>query len=70
MKVRDLIDKKIILEIDGITETELESKVKGLAIHTEDENRGIKAHVADTTIHNGGTKDSLEVLGYSFEVGV
>lgn len=70
MKVRDLIDKKIILEVDGITETESESRVKGLTIHTEDENKVIKAHVAGTTIHNKIMKNSLEVLGYSFEVGV
>jgi hypothetical protein len=42
-------------------------------IHTKDENKGIKAYIIDEAIHNNegtGTKDNLETLGYSFEVGV
>lgn len=70
MKVRDLIGKKVTFEIDGVTETELELEVKSLTIHTKDEKRDIKVHVTDAIIHNERTKNSLEVLGYSFEVGV
>jgi hypothetical protein len=67
MKIRDLIDK-LNLEIDNFSEADLELKIETLAIHTKDENKGIKAYIIDKAIHK--TKDNLESLGYSFEVGV
>ncbi len=71
MKIRDLIDKKLSLEIDEFTEADLELEIEGLTIRTKDENKDIKAHIIDETIHNNeGIKDNLETLGYSFEVGV
>jgi len=72
VKIRYLIDK-LNLEIDKVTEADLELEIEGLTIHTTDENKGVKAYVIDETIHNNegtGTKDNLETLGYSFEVGV
>lgn len=67
MKIRDLIDK-LNLEIDSLSEADLELEIKSLSIHTKDENKGIKAYIIDEVIHK--RKDSLETLGYSFEVGV
>jgi hypothetical protein len=67
MKIRDLIDK-LNLEIDNFSEADLELEIKGLTIHTKDENKGIKAYIIDEAIHK--RKDNLETLGYSFEVGV
>lgn len=72
MKIRDLIDK-LNLEIDKVTEVDLDLEIESLMIHTKDENKGIKAYIIDEAIHNNegtGTKDNLESLGYSFEVGV
>jgi len=71
MKVRDLVDKKLSLEIDGVAEADLDLEVEGLTIHTEDKNKDVKARVTDKIIHNDERqKDDLEKLGYSFEVGV
>ena len=67
MKIRDLIEK-LNLEIDNFSEADLELKIESLAIHTKDENKGIKAYIIDEAIHK--RKDNLETLGYSFEVGV
>lgn len=70
MKIRDLIDK-LNLEIDNFSEVDLELEIESLTIHTKDENKGIKAFIINEAIHNNeGTKDNLETLGYSFEVGV
>jgi hypothetical protein len=72
MKIRDLIDK-LNLEIDNFSENDLELEIESLIIHIRDENKGIKAYIIDEAIHNNegtGTKDNLESLGYSFEVGV
>ena len=72
MKIRDLIDK-LNLEIDNLSGADLELEIESLTIHTKDENKGIKAYIIDEAIHNNegtGTKDNLESLGYSFEVGV
>mgnify|MGYP000997384774 FL=1 len=72
MKIRDLIDK-LNLEIDNFSEADLELEIESLTIHTKDENKGIKAYIIDEAIHNNegtGTKDNLESLGYSFEVGI
>jgi hypothetical protein len=71
MKIRDLIDK-LNLEIDNFSEADLDLEIESLTIHTKDENKGIKAYIIDEAIHNNegtGTKDNLETLGYSFEVG-
>ena len=71
MKISDLIDK-LGIEIDNISETDLDLAIESLTIHTKDENKGIKAYIIDEAIHNNegtGTKDNLETLGYSFEVG-
>jgi hypothetical protein len=72
MKIRDLIEK-LKLEIDNFSEADLELEIESLTIHTKDENKGIKAYIIDEAIHNNegtGTKDNLETLGYSFDVGV
>jgi hypothetical protein len=72
MKIRDLINK-LNLEIDNFSEADLDLEIESLTIHTKDENKGIKAYIIDEAIHNNegtGTKDNLENLGYSFEVGV
>ena len=72
MKIRDLIEK-LKFEIDNFSEADLELEIESLTIHTKDENKGIKAYIIDEAIHNNegtGTKDNLESLGYSFEVGV
>ena len=71
MKIRDLIEK-LNLEIDNFSEADLDLEIESLTIHTKDENKGIKAYIIDEAIHNNegtGTKDNLETLGYSFEVG-
>lgn len=71
VKIRDLIDKKLCIEIDDVTAVDLDLEIESLTIHTKDENKGINAYIIDETIHsNEGTKDNLETLGYSFEVGV
>ncbi len=71
MKIRDLIDKKSGLEIDGITDVDLDLEVEGLTIHTKGENKDVKAQVTGKIIHNDEEqKDNLETLGYSFEVGI
>lgn len=67
MKIRYLIDK-LGLEIENISETDLDLGIESLTIHTKDENKGIKAYIIDEAIHK--RKDNLETLGYSFEVGV
>jgi hypothetical protein len=67
MKIRDLIEK-LNLEIDNISETDLDLEIESLAIQTKDENNGIKAYIIDGEIRK--RKDNLETLGYSFEVGV
>jgi hypothetical protein len=67
MKIRDLIEK-LNLEIDNFSEADLGLEIESLAIHTKDENNGIKAYIIDGEIHK--RKDNLETLGYSFEVGV
>lgn len=67
MKIRELIEK-LNLKIDNISETDLELEIEGLTIHTKADNKGIKAHIIDEAIHK--RKDTLETLGYSFEVGV
>ena len=67
MKIRDLIEK-LNLKIDNLSASDLELEIKSLTIHTKDENKGIKAYIIDEAIHK--RKDSLETLGYSFEVGV
>lgn len=72
MKIRYLIDK-LNPEIDNFSEADLELEIESLTIHTKDENKGTKAYIIDEAIHNNegtGTKDNLESLGYSFEVGV
>jgi len=72
MKIRDLIEK-LKFEIDNFSEADLELEIESLTIHTKDENKGIKAYIIDEAIHNNegtGTKDNLESLGYSFEVGI
>lgn len=72
MKTRDLIEK-FNLKIDNSSEANLDLEIESLTIHTKDENKGIKAYIIDEVIHNNegtGTKDNLESLGYSFEVGV
>jgi len=73
MKIRDLIDK-LNLEIENISETDLDLGIESLTIHTKDENKGIKAYIIDKVIHSNiaihKRKDNLETLGYSFEVGV
>ena len=70
MKIRDLIEK-LNLKIDNLSVSDLELEIKSLTIHTKDENKGIKAYIIDEAIHNNeGTKDNLETLGYSFEVGI
>ena len=72
MKIRDLIDR-LNLEIDNFSEANLDIEIESLTIHAKDENKGIKAYIIDEAIHNNegtGTKDNLESLGYSFEVGV
>jgi hypothetical protein len=67
MKIRYLIEK-LNLEIDSLPEADLELEIESLTIHTKDENKGIKAYIIDEAIHK--TKDNLETLGYSFEVGI
>lgn len=67
MKIRDLI-YKLNLEIDNFSEADLDLKIESLTIHTKDENKGIKAYIIDEATHK--TKNNLETLGYSFEVGV
>lgn len=67
MKIRYLIDK-LGLEIENISETDLDLGIESLTIHTKDEKKGIKAYIIDEAIHK--RKDNLETLGYSFEVGV
>ena len=67
MKISDLIDK-LGIEIDNISETDLDLAIESLTIHTKDENKGIKAYIIDEAIHK--RKDNLKTLGYSFEVGV
>ena len=73
MKISDLIDE-LGLEIDNISETDLDLEIKSLTIHTKDENKGIKAYIIDEAIHSNiaihKKKVNLETLGYSFEVGV
>ena len=72
MKIRDLIEK-LNLKIDNLSVSDLGLEIESLTIHTKDENKGIKAYIIDEAIHNNegtGTKDNLESLGYSFEVGV
>ena len=72
MKIRDLIEK-LKFEIDNFSEADLDLEIESLTIHTKDENKGIKAYIIDEAIHNNegtGTKDNLESLGYSFEVGI
>lgn len=71
MKIRDLIEK-LNLKIDNLSVSDLGLEIESLTIHTKDENKGIKAYIIDEAIHNNegtGTKDNLETLGYSFEVG-
>jgi hypothetical protein len=67
VKIRDLIDK-LNLEIDNFSEADLDLEIESLMIHTKDENKGIKAYIIDEVIHK--RKDTLESLGYSFEVGI
>jgi hypothetical protein len=67
VKIRNLIDK-LNLEIDNLSEVDLELEIESLMIHTKDENKGIKAYIIDEAIHK--RKDNLETLGYSFEVGI
>lgn len=67
MKIRDLIEK-LNLEIESLSEVDLDLEIESLMIHTKDENKGIKAYIIDEAIHK--RKDNLETLGYSFEVGV
>lgn len=62
-----MIDK-LGLEIENISETDLDLGIESLTIHTKDENKGIKAYIIDEVIHK--RKDNLESLGYSFEVGI
>jgi hypothetical protein len=72
MKIRDLAEK-LNLEIDNFSEADLDLEIESITIHTKDENKGIKAYIIDEAIHNNegtGTKDNLETMGYSFEVGV
>ncbi|MGI6492827.1 MAG: hypothetical protein ACOX0T_10600 [Pelotomaculum sp.] len=59
---------KLNLEIDSISEADLDLEIESLTIHTKDENKGIKAYIIDEAIHK--RKDNLETLGYSFEVGI
>jgi len=71
VKIRDLIEK-LNLKIDNLSVSDLGLEIESLTIHTKDENKGIKAYIIDEAIHNNegtGTKDNLETLGYSFEVG-
>ena len=68
MKIRDLNNTKLNLEIDNFSEADLDLEIESLTIHTKDENKGIKAYIIDEAIHK--RKDNLETLGYSFEVGV
>jgi hypothetical protein len=68
MKIRDLINKKLGLEIDSISEADLDLETESLTIHTKDENKGIKAYIIDEAIDK--RNDNLETLGYSFEVGI
>lgn len=67
VKIRDLIEK-LNLEIDSLPEADLELEIKGLTIHTKDESNGFKAYIINEATHK--TKNNLETLGYSFEVGV
>ena len=73
MKIRYLIDK-LGLEIENISETDLDLGIESLTIHTKDENKGIKAYIIDVATHGNiaihKRKDNLETLGYSFEVGI
>ena len=73
MKIRDLIEK-LNLEIESLSEVDLELEIESLTIHTKDENKGIKAFIINEAIHSNiaihKRKDNLETLGYSFEVGV
>ena len=68
MKIRDLNNTKLNLEIDNFSEADLDLEIESLMIHTKDENKGIKAYIIDEVIHK--RKDNLETFGYSFEVGV
>jgi hypothetical protein len=68
MKIRDLNNTKLNLEIDNFSEADLDLEIESLTIHTKDENKGIKAYIIDEAIHR--RKDNLESLGYSFEVGI
>jgi hypothetical protein len=67
MKIWDLAEK-LNLEIESLSEVDLELEIESLTIHTKDENKGIKAYIIDEAIHK--RKDNLETLGYSFEVGI
>jgi hypothetical protein len=71
MKIRDLIDNKLSIEIDNFSEADLDLEIESLTIHITDENKGVKAYIIDEAIHSDEKiKDNLETLGYSFEVGV
>lgn len=71
MKIKDLINKKISLELEGIEEADFELEIEYLTIHISCESRKIKANILNETINcDERTKENLETLGYSFEVGV
>lgn len=67
MKIRDLIEK-LNLKIDNPSAVDLDLEIEELTIHTKDENKGVKAYIIYEATHK--TKDNLETLGYSFEVGI
>jgi len=73
MKIRDLIEK-LNLEIDkDDLEVDLDAEIESLTIHTKADNKGIMAVTIDDVIHINEvtqTKENLDTLGYSFEIGV
>lgn len=68
MKIKDLVNKKLIPEVDDKTDLELEDE--DLVAHIKSGNKSINVNIKYETAHNRGAKNSLEALGYSFEVGV
>ena len=68
VKIRELIDRKLSLEIDEVTKVYLDLEVEGLTIHNKNENKVVKAYIIDETTHK--TKNNLETLWYNFKVGI
>jgi len=73
MKIKDLMNKNLRLDMDSFGEEDLDIEIDNMTINTKDKDKAIKVqvHVVTHETENSGiSKDSLESLGYSFEVGV